>query len=429
MAIFEIKSNLPIETQLEINRIESLAVTARTAQETALLVALAPYLTNEILQLDTDGLILEARGITLPTSYTGFAKGATFIKYDNATKSVYENTGSTTEATWNLMGEADGSDIADGSISNAKLANPLTLAGVSLFVDTAPVNAVAASKLLTIGTNPIESATVTIGAVPYKFRVAIGAGAASSKVLTSDNTELTDGDTVTIGSTVYRFKDTMTQAYDVKRDGTTADTTLGNLIKAINATGTEGVEYFAGTLIHPTVSAGTLSAHAFTASAKTFGFAGNSIAIAENSSHLSWAGGATALSGGIDPESANDVLIGGTTEISIDNLVLAITAGAGEGTNYGTGTVVNPLVTAVKASASTMTATNLIKGVIGNATAIAETLANGSWASGDLFLTGGINGTVGVKNEIRLDDTNLYICTAVNTIADANWKKLVLQSL
>jgi hypothetical protein len=304
MAIFEIKTNLPISTQLEIDKIEAKATTARTAEEAAFLVALAPYLTNEILQEDSDGLILEARGLTIPTGYAGFAKGATFIKYDNATKSIYENTGSTTVAAWNLLGEVDATDIANGSITNAKLANPLTLAGITLFADTAPINAVAASK-----------------------------------VLTSDNTEVADGDTVTIGSIVYRFKDTPAQAYDVKRHGTTADTTMGNLIKAINASGIgDGTDYFAGTLIHPTVSAGTLTDHAFTATNKIKGVIGNSTAIAENSTHLSWAAGATALSGGI-------------------------------------------------------------------------------------------NGTVGVKNEIRLDATNLYCCTAANTIADANWKKLVLQSL
>ena len=118
-----------------------------------------------------------------------------------------------------------------------------------------------------------------------------------------------------------------------------------------------------------------------------------------------------------------------TTEISIDNLVLAITAGAGIGVNYGTGTVVNPLAIAAKASPSTMTATNKIKGVVGNATAIAETLADGSWASGALFLTGGVDGTVGVAREIVVDASNIYICTATNTIADTNWKKSALVTL
>lgn len=299
---FEIKTDLDIKTQNEIARIEAIDSTLRTASETAFLTALAPYLTNDIISFDVDGYILQASGLTVPTSYPGFAKGATFIKTDASGKSVYENTGSITVAAWNLIGEVDGTDIADGSITNAKLANPLTLAGITLFADTAPVNAVAASA-----------------------------------TLTTDNTELTDGDTVTIGTTIYRFKDTPEQAYDVQRHGTTADTTLGNLVKAINATGTEGVEYFAGTLIHPDVSAGAVSSHATVLTAKVKGVSGNAIAKSENSTHLSFDAGA--------------------------------------------------------------------------------------------YLTGGVNGTVGVKNEIRLDATNMYLCTAANTIAGANWKKLVLQSL
>lgn len=131
-----------------------------------------------------------------------------------------------------------------------------------------------------------------------KTRQSFAAAVAASGTLTSDNTELTDGDTVTIGSTVYRFKDTMAQAYDVKRNGTTADTTLGNLVKAINASGTPGTEYFAGTNAHPTVSAAAVASHHTVVTATTAGAAGNTIATTETSSHLSW--GATTLASGAD---------------------------------------------------------------------------------------------------------------------------------
>lgn len=131
------------------------------------------------------------------------------------------------------------------------------------------------------------------------------AGVAASGVLTSDNTEVTDGDTVTIGSIVYRFKDTMAQAYDVKRHGTTADTTMGNLIKAINGTGSAGTDYFAGTVAHTLVSAGALAAHAFTVTARTIGTAGNALAKTETSSHLDWDGAGAVMTGG---QEVNEVL-------------------------------------------------------------------------------------------------------------------------
>jgi hypothetical protein len=307
-----------------------------------------------------------------------------------------------------------------------------TLTGSTVVIpEKTPVNAVASSKLLTIGTVPVEGATVSIGGVAYKFREAIGAGAAATATLTSDETEVVDGDTVTVNDITYRFKDTMEAANDVKRDGTTADTTLANLVAAINLSGTEGVEYYAGTSAATGVVAAAVSSHATVITADDIGFAGNSLAKVENSIHLDFDGEGAYFTGGVDAQAANDVLIG-TVEESIDNLVLAVTYDAGAGTNegvkYGTGTVVNPLATAVKASASTMTATNLIKGVIGDSTAIAETLADGSWASDATFLSGGVNATTCMANEIVADGSFLYHCIATGTIADTNWRKIDLGS-
>ena len=72
------------------------------------------------------------------------------------------------------------------------------------------------------------------------------------------DTNPSDGDTLEIGlvgSTVaYRFKTVIAQAYDVAIGATAADTTE-NLELAINAGGTPGSEYYAGTLINPFVVA------------------------------------------------------------------------------------------------------------------------------------------------------------------------------
>jgi hypothetical protein len=162
----------------------------------------------------------------------------------------------------------------------------------------------------------------------------------ASKVLTSTNTEVADGDTVTVGTIVYRFKDTMAQANDVKRHGTTADTTMGNLIKAINGTGTEGVEYFAGTQASPVATAGTLAAHAFTLTAKAgTGKAGNSIAIAESSAQLSWAGGATNLSGGLDAGQIISTAANVKTAVDAHTEAAALVDIANSGADDGSGVV------------------------------------------------------------------------------------------
>jgi hypothetical protein len=67
-------------------------------------------------------------------------------------------------------------------------------------------------------------------------------------------TNPTDADTVTLGSITYRFKGTMAQANDVKLESTAA-ATLAHLVKAINATGIAGTDYYTGTTINTKASA------------------------------------------------------------------------------------------------------------------------------------------------------------------------------
>lgn len=428
--IFEIKSDLPIAEQNKIDALLAIPAAQRTTTQVDYLAARLPYQTNLIISLGADGLITSASGLTVPTGYAGFRKGATFIKTDASGNGLYTNTGTDTVAAWDLVDQASTANIDDNSITSEKLANALDFAGKTLanltIESVTPVNAVAGSKLLTIGTNPIEGATVSVGGVTYKFRVAIGAGVAATGTLAMNTEQPHDGDTVILGNTTYTFKTALTPtAGQVLIDDTT-EHSMDNLIAAIEGGAGEGTKYATGTLSQGMVTASKATADTMLVTYESVGFLGNQYDTLGTATHATW--GAITLTGGVDAQSANDVLIGGTAEISIDNLVLAITAGAGIGTNYGTGTVANPLATAVKASASTMTATNKVKGVIGNATAIAETLADGSWAAGATFLSGGVDGTVGAAGEFVKDATYLYMCIATNTIADANWRRVALGS-
>lgn len=78
---------------------------------------------------------------------------------------------------------------------------------------------------------------------------------------------------------------------------------------------------------------------------------------------------------------ANEVKIGASASASLDNLIAAINAAAGEGTTYGTGTTVNTLVEAVAGAGDTMDITARVPGENGNTIAVAETMTNGSWAT------------------------------------------------
>lgn len=137
------------------------------------------------------------------------------------------------------------------------------------------------------------------GAVDVWYPTAVTAGVQASKALDLSVAVPVENETVTIGSTVYRWRDTLAQAYDVKI-GASIETSVENLVDAINATGTAGVEYFAGTLIHPSVTAVKTDADTVTVTANDAGIAGNSIALAETMTNGAWAGGAVALSGGVD---------------------------------------------------------------------------------------------------------------------------------
>ena len=168
----------------------------------------------------------------------------------------------------------------------------------------------------------------------------VNAVAATSEIVSS-GVNATEGDTVTLGTTVYQLMDTMAAAYDVKI-GASAAATLDNLKAAINATGTEGVEYFAGTLVHPDIEATTNTDTVQTIVARVAGVAANDIA---------------------------------TTEVAVTLTIPATTLGEGTGNS-------DP----------------------------------------------GVDGTIGLAGEVRYNATTFYLCSAVNTIVDANWVKSTLST-
>jgi hypothetical protein len=228
--------------------------------------------------------------------------------------------------------------------------------------------------------------------------------------LTSDTTNVADGDTVTIGSIVYRFKDTMLAAYDVKR-GADAATSLDNLKAAINASGTPGTEYFAGTLIHPDVTATTNTDTTQKVVSKVIGTANNTKATTETSSHLSWAdttlGGGTGTSvtgvatasstftingtsyyftnqlsetvNGVASAVANEILWVTNDATALDNMKLAINGSGTEGTNYSTGTNANPDVIATTNGNTTQVIEARVFGTLGNSITTTETMTTTAW--------------------------------------------------
>jgi len=111
-----------------------------------------------------------------------------------------------------------------------------------------------------------------------------------------------------------------------------------------------------------------------------------------------------------------NVLIGASASDSLDNLIAAITLGAGAGTLYAASMTLHPSVTAVAGAGDTMDVTAKDKGTDGNSIASTETLATGSFTAG--VLAGGtiwdtddeiiVTGEANVAFTANLDwDTNV----------------------
>lgn len=123
--------------------------------------------------------------------------------------------------------------------------------------------------------------------------ICAGNAAATATLTGSGSTNVADGETVTIGVETYRFKTVPLVANDIFIGGSgNSDTSLLNLIKAINGSGIAGTNYFAGTAASPQVSAAaSVTSHAFAITCLATGLAGNAIVTTETSSVLSWGGG------------------------------------------------------------------------------------------------------------------------------------------
>jgi hypothetical protein len=109
-----------------------------------------------------------------------------------------------------------GVTVTGGTLSSPTITGG-SLSGTAMTTST-PVNAVASTGLVTLGTKPV------------------------------------DGDTVTINGIAYRFKDTMLVPFDVKI-GASKEATATNLVSALTATSGSGTLWYAGTTANTYVTA------------------------------------------------------------------------------------------------------------------------------------------------------------------------------
>jgi hypothetical protein len=315
--------------------------------------------------------------------------------------------------------------LKDASVTAAKLAPALDLTAKDIryaVKNTTPVNAVAAAGLLTLTGTVLDGETITVGSEIFEIdtdnvivaghiRINVAAFAVAARgtlTVTAGGTQIADGYTVTLGAKTYTFKTTLTAVEGQVLIGVSDTTALLNLKNAINHTGTPGTDYVCAA-VHPTVTGVSSGALTLIVAAKTPGTIGNAIVSTKTGAQISWDGAGTL----------------GTTVLGAD-----CTAANADGVIVTDATAGSTVIAATQGGGTTVIFTKLVKGVAGNAVAFSTTLSHGGV---DAALLGtavvGVNGTVGIAFELRADATNLYMATAANTIADANWKKLVLQSI
>ena len=226
---------------------------------------------------------------------------------------------------------------------------------------------------------------------------------AATEILTLTGQPL-DTETVTIGIQVYTFQTVLVDAADNVLIGATASDSIDNLIAAITGGAGAGTLYGTATVTNADVTAAVGAGDTMDITALARGIAANSLDTLEGLTNGSW--GAATMSGGIDGDivtigtqsytfnaatlvdTADNILVGAAATDSLDNLIAAVNSAAGEGATYGTGTVANVDVTVAAGAGDTMDALAIALGALGNVIATTDVSANASW--GNATLQGGV---------------------------------------
>ncbi|MHA1481884.1 MAG: hypothetical protein ACTSQA_00415 [Candidatus Heimdallarchaeaceae archaeon] len=124
-----------------------------------------------------------------------------------------------------------------------------------------------------------------------------------------------------------------------------------------------------------------------------------------------------------------EVLIGVSAATALDNILAAVNHTGTAGTDYSCAAA-NATVIGTTNTDTAQLFVARTKGVAGDSIAFEESSdhlsVDGSGTLGTT--TSGVDGTIGVVNEIVQDATYLYVCIAANTISSDNWRRVTLGS-
>ncbi len=194
-----------------------------------------------------------------------------------------------------------GVDSGGVTLPNGATLHYLTLGGVQFILGSSNIDgANAGLQVAALKTALEASAAFLATGATVSMAAALASPAEVAAAITGTFSGTgTDNDTITVAGQVYRLKDTLAAENDVKIGATAADT-RNNLVAAINGAAGGGTTYHADTEANARVSAAASSTADIVLTALIAGVVGNSIAISESGTGFSFAGGATALTGGVD---------------------------------------------------------------------------------------------------------------------------------
>lgn len=253
------------------------------------------------------------------------------------------------------------------------------------------------------GADVVAGDTITVGNRVYTFRAAV-TGVKATGLLTVSGV-FTDGETVTVEGKSYTMKATLSSPAQMNEVliGADAATSLDNLKKAINASGTEGTHYSTGTVAHALVTATTNTDTTQLVEAKDYGTAANQYALSETCANGAW--GSSKMGTVVTTEVAgvanvpDEIKIQASAAVTLDVIKDAIngtTVTGVVGVDYSEGTYAHTQVTATTNTntAQTVAARN---GAFDNASIAISATGSGNIAAGAATLASGVRGVIALN--------------------------------
>lgn len=274
--------------------------------------------------------------VTNPADGTTLTIGSTIYTFKTTITGVANQVKIATTAALTLANLVSAVNITSGA-GTAYSAATLINANASASAVAGGITTLTAS----LGGTGGNSLALAQSAAHFTLGAFAGGGSYAEANIDSTGVNVSNNDTVTINGKVYTFQTVLTNVDGHVFIGADANTSLLNLLMAINLTGTAGTTYATATTLHPTVRAVNLdtTSNILSFRAKSSGSGGNALTLAKSAVTLT-VSGATFAGGGADANKISSVTVAGVDLLN----------GTAVGVTKDVSTLINDLVTLINAN-------------------------------------------------------------------------------